>query len=107
MYTRRMKRFGIVLAFIAGCTAPVGTSGSTTLPKDSAPQCASICRDIGLSLESVVVMANNVGCVCSALPPAQAPAGPPSAHAGSAAGGMAAIMMQQQAAASASHNQNH
>jgi hypothetical protein len=106
-----MKRFGIVLAMVVGCNAPVGTSGSTTLPKDSANQCAGICHDIGLGLESVVVMANNVGCVCSAMqapqaaPPAEtAPTGTPSAHAGGAAGGMAAIMLQQQAAAAQSQH---
>jgi hypothetical protein len=98
-----MKRllFSILLV---GCVAPVGTSGATSAPRDSAPQCASICHEIGLALDSVVVMANNVGCVCavSAPPPGPgpSPAPAPTAHAGAAAGGMAAIMIQRQQAQS-------
>lgn len=94
-----MKRL-LFSVLLVGCAAPVGTSGAISAPKDSAPQCASICHDIGLALDSVVVMANNVGCVCAANAPPPGPGpGPapaPTAHAGAAAGGMAAIMLQQQ-----------
>jgi hypothetical protein len=85
----------LIFMFAIGCAAPVGTTGMVSAPHDSAPRCGDICHDLGLGLDSVVVMANNVGCVCSAIPPA--PAGPPSAtppataHARAAAGGMAAI----------------
>ncbi|MBA3458837.1 MAG: hypothetical protein H0T46_02670 [Deltaproteobacteria bacterium] len=92
-----MKRL-LFSVLLVGCAAPVGTSGAISAPKDSAPQCASICHDIGLALDSVVVMANNVGCVCAANPPppGPGPAPAPNARSGAAAGGMAAIMLQRQ-----------
>ena len=50
----------------------------------------------GLSLDAVVVMANNVGCVCTPAPPPVT-----GARAGSASGGMATILLQEQAARAA------
>jgi hypothetical protein len=83
---------------LAACTptANVG-SGEATIPRDSASRCGGICQSIGLGLESVVVMADTVGCVCRA-----AVAAPGSTSgASSAAGGTAAVMFQRAAAASA------
>ncbi len=84
---------------LAACKAPVGTTSSIEVPRDSRATCSNHCVSIGLELSSVVVMANNVGCVCAvpATPstPAPAPAAP---QASAAAGGMAAILMQQRAA---------
>jgi hypothetical protein len=89
-----MKTIALLLALCsAGCAAAVGTTGSIYVPRDAAQTCASHCIDIGLALSSVVIMANNVGCVCSATP-SQAP--------GAAAGGMAALMMAAQQQSSAS-----
>jgi hypothetical protein len=65
-------------------------------PKDSAPRCASICRDLGLELDAVVVMANNVGCVCAPMMPESAPAPTPAMRGGSTAGGMAAILLHEE-----------
>lgn len=77
-----------LLALVAaGCAAPVGLRNAS-LPRDAAGTCASHCQEIGLVLTSVVVMADNVGCVCSAASQPSAP--------GAAPGGMAAIMMMQQ-----------
>jgi len=99
----------VVLAGLAGCPAPVGSRAP--VPSDSTAQCREYCQNIGLPLESVVIMASNVGCVCDARPPmgAPVPMGPPSGApatpatsstgASSSAGGMAAVMMQQEAAA--------
>jgi outer membrane lipoprotein SlyB len=84
---------GVALA-AGGCAATVGTSGSTYVPKDAAATCSAHCGDMGLQLSSVVVMANNVGCVCSVAGPA-APGGP--APGGSAAADMAALMLQEDA----------
>jgi hypothetical protein len=70
-----------------GCAATVGTSGAIYVPRDAAATCAAHCHEVGLALSSVVIMANNVGCVCSAAA---------TADNGAAAGGLAALMMQQQ-----------
>lgn len=83
-----MKSLVCLLALVAaGCAAPVGLRNAS-LPKDAAGTCASHCQEIGLVLSSVVIMAENVGCVCSTTSQSSAP--------GAAAGGMAAIMMVQQ-----------
>ena len=94
----------ILLGGLAACPAPVGSRAP--VDSDSAAQCRQYCVHIGLPLESVVIMASNVGCVCDARPPMAAPAGPPSAPppppptsttgASSTAGGMAAVMMQEE-----------
>ncbi|HEV7556028.1 MAG TPA: hypothetical protein VGO00_11260 [Kofleriaceae bacterium] len=106
----------LVFAFavlVAGCAATVGTTGSFYVPKDAAATCASHCNTVGLALDSVVIMANNVGCVCSASAPAPAPApgpGPAPAPASSVrastagAAGMAALMMQAREAAATQQN---
>ena len=83
----------MILMATAACPAPVGVQ-SGRLPADSAGQCAAQCNEIGLALDAVVVMANNVGCVCR--PAAQfAPptAGQPSARAASSAGGLTAVLL--------------
>jgi hypothetical protein len=79
----------LALLLLPACAATVGTNSMTTLPADSAATCASKCREIGLPLDSVVIMASNVGCVCSATPRPGASA---------AAGGMAALLQEQEAA---------
>jgi hypothetical protein len=60
---------------------------------DSAQTCASSCGDLGLTLSSVVVMANNVGCVCAAK------SAPVTDNSAGASGGMATLLLQQQQAA--------
>jgi hypothetical protein len=89
-----MKTIAIAASLLfAGCApkADVGVSGRIEVPRDSAGTCTSLCGSIGLTLDSVVVMANNVGCVCRA-----APAAPPASTTSAASGGMAAILIQQQ-----------
>jgi hypothetical protein len=84
-----MRIFALAL-LLAGCEAHVGLSNSlTTLPKDAAATCGSYCGQMGLTLSSVVVMANNVGCVCS-------PKNATVSTGGAAAGGMAAILIQEE-----------
>jgi hypothetical protein len=81
----------------AGCAATVGTTGSVYVPKDAAATCSTHCNEIGLTLNSVVIMADNVGCVCSAAPP-------PTAN-GATAGGMAALMMAEEQRRQSSNQQ--
>jgi len=103
-----MLRFLACVSFfaLAACQpAPVGVHNLSVAP-DSAPQCASLCSQVGMSLDSLVIMADNVGCVCRAAPPAAPPGAGPAPAATSttgaaSAGGMAAIMLQRQAAAAA------
>jgi hypothetical protein len=78
------------LLVLAGCQpATVGVRDPGDVPVGSAATCKSLCERIGLPLESVVIMAENVGCVCGA--------GGTAAQAGTS-GGMAAIMLQEEAA---------
>ena len=103
-----MKRFFAWMLFAAACQpAPVGVRG-VDVSSDSTQQCVSLCNQIGLPLDSVVIMANNLGCVCRAATPAAAPAQPPAAAppgASASAGGMAAIMIaEEQARAAAARN---
>jgi len=94
-----MTRIAVLLGlYSAGCAATVGTSGAIYVPKDAAATCSAHCNEIGLALNSVVIMANNVGCVCSAASPAAGNA--------AAAGGMAALMMDaEQRRQSSNHQQ--
>lgn len=95
MASRCRVVFVLVLAGLAGqvgCgSAQVGVQ-EAALPVDSAAQCKSHCQTIGLTLDSVVLMANTVGCVCRAAPAAGSPG------AAASSGGMAAILLAQQAA---------
>jgi hypothetical protein len=87
--SRVMKNFVLLIGLLCcGCPATVGTNGAIYVPKDAAATCASHCNEIGLALNSVVIMASNVGCVCSAAP--GAPGG------GVSGGGMAALLMAEQ-----------
>ena len=95
---------------LAACARPatVGlNTKATTIPADAATTCASYCTTMGLTLDSVVLMADNIGCVCSARAKdgaAGAPgeSGAPGATGApgttGAAGGMAALMLQEAAA---------
>jgi hypothetical protein len=87
-----VARLATCIAFALGlgaCQAAVGTGGMYSVPKDASSTCAMRCTEIGLPLDSVVIMANNVGCVCRARS-ATAEAGPSGASAG-----MAAILVQE------------
>jgi len=52
------------LALLAAACAARPVSGLTTIPKDTPASCSSICENMGLKLGAVVVIANEVGCVC-------------------------------------------
>jgi hypothetical protein len=85
---------GLMLGMWTGCAAIVGTSSGVYVPKDSGARCVAQCQNTGMVLSSMVVMANNVGCVCAPVS-APATACSPAATSG-AAGGLAALMMQEQ-----------
>ena len=92
-------RFLVLVAFVVSvlgaCHAPVGVK-NRSIASDSTQQCVSQCGEIGLVLDSVVIMAESIGCVCR---PAAAPGSPTAGATGAAAGGVAAIMLQQEASA--------
>ena len=87
-----MKTLLVVLVTFAfsACAATVGSLA--TVPKDSPATCTKFCSEMGLTLSSVVIMANNVGCVCNA-----ASTGTADAQGAAVAGGAAAVLMQEEA----------
>jgi hypothetical protein len=94
-----------VLATLASaCVAGVG-SPMASIPFDAAGRCAEYCSKMGFGLGAVVVMANNVGCVCT---PMGHTASLASLEGGSAAAGLVTLLAQQQqqqaAAAAAQHH---
>lgn len=113
-----MMRLVISLSFLAfaACKAPVGVNNAS-LSRDSGQRCAELCGEVGMPLDSLVIMADNVGCVCRAVQgpppgpaPAQAPGSEPvssSMSTGGSAGGMAAIMMQEAKRRASSNAQRH
>lgn len=91
-----MKRTLIaVFLLVAACTTPakVGVGRAIEVPQDSAARCSAMCESIGLTLDSVVVMASNVGCVCRKAAEAN-PSTPTVSGVAGATGGMAAILLQ-------------
>jgi hypothetical protein len=81
----------LLTVLLAACEAHVGTAGLVTVPKNSATTCAGFCSEMGLKLSSVVVMANNVGCVCAPTTTARSDdAG------GAAVAGMATLLLEDQ-----------
>jgi hypothetical protein len=97
MKLRGMLLVGMAGAvLVAGCEATVGTGGIIVVPRDAASRCVTICSDIGTTLNAVVVMAGNVGCVCNP-PSAHAQADDTSGRQASAAGGMTAIILAEEA----------
>jgi hypothetical protein len=96
---------GTLALFGAGChDAMVGRGGVVSVPSDARTQCMTICTDIGMSLNQVVVMANEVGCVCDN---AKAGATSSSDAAGGAAGGMVAILEARRVAAQQASSTYH
>jgi hypothetical protein len=87
---RRIALAAVSILFTPACIATVGHAGAVSVPKDSSQICASSCTDLGMTLSSVVIMANNVGCVCA--PKATASTDPGAA----ASAGMATLFLQQQ-----------
>lgn len=91
----------LVALLLTSCMASVGAPGG--VPFDAPQKCGDHCTKMGMGLSAVVVMANNVGCVCT-------PNGRASStemQGGSAAGGMAAILIQQQQQQQAAQQQHH
>src|SRR5262245_20640023 len=57
----------------------------------SGPQCTTLCGQVGMTMDSLVIMAGQVGCVCRATPLAPGP----SAGGAATAAGMAAILASE------------
>lgn len=84
----------LVALLAASCATPVGAGPFGHVPFDAPATCSGYCSKMGLTLGAVVVMAGNVGCVCTPVH------GASSAQevAPATAGGMVAILIQQQQA---------
>jgi len=93
------------IAFVAllatSCMTPVGAGAFGQVPIDAPAKCSDYCSKMGLTLGAVVIMAGNVGCVCTPVH-----GGSSAQSAGSAtAGGMVTILIQQQRARAAQQQQ--
>jgi hypothetical protein len=88
-------RISCLFLLLASCYAQVGSKKA--VDPASAHTCSNFCRDMSLELGAVVVMADNVGCVCNPKQPAAAGAAPTS-NASAAAGGIAVLLKQQEEA---------
>jgi hypothetical protein len=95
----------LVIAFVAlltaSCMTPVGAGAFGQVPLDAPAKCSDYCSKMGLTLGAVVIMAGNVGCVCTPLH------GTSSVRdaAPATAGGMVAILIQQKQAQAAAQQQ--
>ena len=97
----RLLGIGFVALLATSCMTPVGAGAFGQVPIDAPAKCSDYCSKMGLTLGAVVIMAGNVGCVCTPL------------HGGSSAreaapataGGMVAILIQQQQARAAQQQQ--
>jgi hypothetical protein len=89
--SRLARTIALAAVLLSGCATNVGTSSGHYVPPTAAGTCQAQCQAIGLELAAVVVMADNVGCVCQ-------PKGATAARASSTAvaGGMAAILQQDE-----------
>ena len=78
-------RVALLALLAAGCAVrPVSTF--TTIPKDTPGYCGGVCENMGLKLSAVVVISDQVGCVCEKSASDHA-----SAAAAVAAGGFIAV----------------
>lgn len=82
----------LMLSFLGGCSAQVGSS--LKVPPNSKEICTNHCRDIGMSLSAVAIMANNVGCVCKDKAQSNDLEGSASDETAASTSGMATIMLQ-------------
>jgi len=100
-----MRGLLVSLVVLCACHAPVGVREAALAP-DTTPRCESQCQSIGLDLDSVVIMAAHVGCVCRPAAPPVFPGAPgassvgptSSARPASTAGGVTAVMLADEAA---------
>lgn len=84
-----MKALFVLLLFAglaSGCPA-ARASAQNELPSENVSQCHDLCRSAGMRLTSIVVVANQTGCVCG---------NGSSAGSAAAAGGAAVVLMAQQ-----------
>jgi hypothetical protein len=94
-------------ALVSACVAGVG-SPMASVPFDTAGRCAGYCSKMGMNLGAVVVMANNVGCVCTPMGRGGGTASLESVEGGAAGAGLVTILAQeQQRQAAASAAQHH
>lgn len=77
----------VMLLSMVGCAAS-RASNRDVLPPENVTQCRALCESAAMTLQSIVVVANQTGCVCG-----------PAVHGGAAAatGGAVAVMMAQRA----------
>jgi len=93
-------------ALVSACVAGVG-SPMASVPFDTAGRCAGYCSKMGMNLGAVVVMANNVGCVCTPMGRGST-ASLESVEGGAAGAGLVTLLAQeQQRQAAASAAQHH
>ena len=75
---------------LTGC-GPVAASRGSSIPQQNVQQCIALCSSAGLELQSLVIVANQTGCVCA----------PPNGRAsngavGATSGGAVAVLLAEQ-----------
>ena len=97
----RLLGIAFVAILATSCMTPVGAGAFGQVPIDAPAKCSDYCSKMGLTLGAVVIMAGNVGCVCTPVH------GTSSVRdtAPATAGGMVAILIQQQQARAAQQQQ--
>jgi len=77
-----------VIAFFPGCAAQ-RASFSDSIPMMNVNQCRSLCESVQMELQSIVIVANQTGCVCGVK---NASSGATAA----ASGGAVTLLMEQE-----------
>ena len=72
---------------LAGCGA-AQASNRDTIPRGNITQCRSLCESSGMALQSIVIVANQTGCVCGVQGSLAA--------ASAASGGAVAVMLAEE-----------
>lgn len=76
----------MMLAMLAGCAA-ARASARDSIPPENVEQCHSLCASAGFEMTSLVIVANQTGCVCGK---------PDQGTAAAATGGAVAVLLAQQ-----------
>jgi hypothetical protein len=92
----------VALFALTGCgVARVGAQ-ATSIPQDAAQTCSNQCRQVGMKLSAMAIMAETVGCICE---PTGAP-DTPRREGAAVSGGMTTVLLAEAEASSRRASEN-